>query len=300
MEPAIASAPSAANAAITAPTPPPREYARFPVVLLPAGLWLAVFLVIPMVILLVFSLGSRDDLGRIVYGVNVTNYIRFVTGPYLMTLWRSLLLAAGTTAVCLVLGFVCAMWLAFAVPKSRQNLLLTLLVAPMWTSFLLRIYAWMTILRPTGLLTNALTALGWQNPPVILYTPWAVLLGMVYNYLPYMILPLFATLEKFDRRLLEAAADLGSTPWQAFCRVTLPLSSRGIVAGTIMVFVPSLGDYVTPDLLGGAKNMYIGNLIQNQFLIVRDWAFGSAVSTILIAIVGLAIWVYLKYGEAEK
>ncbi len=276
-------------------SPAPRRLA--PIILVPAGLWLAVFMVIPIAILLVFSLGHRDQLGRIVLGMSFANYLRFFCGPYLSSLARSLALAGGTTAVCLVLGFLCAMWLAFNVPRRRRQIYMTLLVAPLWTSFLLRIYAWISILRPTGLLSTALAHLGVCHPPVILYTPWAVLLGMVYNYLPYMVLPLYAALDKLDLRLLEAAADLGASPWQAFIKVTLPLSFRGIVAGVIMVFVPSLGDYVTPDLMGGAKTMFIGNLIQNQFLTVRDWAFGSAVSTILIVIVAGAIWLYLKYGE---
>jgi spermidine/putrescine transport system permease protein len=131
----------------------------------------------------------------------------------------------------------------------------------------------------------------------LMYNWGAVLLGMVYNYLPYMVLPIYAALEKLDPSLLEAASDLGASPLKSFFKITLPLSSRGVIAGSIMVFIPALGDYVTPDLLGGAKSMLIGNLIQNQFLIVRDWAFGSAVSTVLIVIVGLAVWVYLNHGE---
>lgn len=256
-------------------------------------------MLLPLLILLVYSLGSRDELGRIVLGFNVENYFRFFAGPYLKSLGRSLTLAFSTTAVCLVLGTMFSLWLAFSVPKAKQNFFMTLMVAPLWTSFLLRIYAWMTILRPTGILSAAFRSMGWEHPPVLLYTPWAVLLGMVYNYLPYMVLPLYASLEKLDTRLLEAAADLGATPWKAFLKVTLPLSSKGMVAGSIMVFVPALGDYVTPDLLGGAKTMFIGNLIQNQFLTVRDWAFGSAVSTILIVIVAFAIWLYLKYVEPD-
>lgn len=257
-------------------------------------------MVVPMVILVVFSLGGRDELGRVVLGFSPDNFVRFVAGPYVKTMWRSLALAGATTALCLVLGFLVATWLAFVVPRHRQNLFMTLIVAPLWTSFLLRIYAWIIILRPTGILTNVLEAAGIQHPPSILYTPAAILLGMVYNYLPYMILPLYAALEKLDKRLLEAAADLGATPWEAFWKVTIPLSARGIVAGVTIVFVPSLGDYVTPDLLGGARTMFIGNLIQNQFLVVRDWAFGSAVSTVLILIVALAIWIYLKWGEDGK
>lgn len=267
--------------------------------LVPAGIYLAVFMVVPLCILLVFSLGFRDDLGRIVLGFNFTNYVRFFQGPYLGTLWRSLALAGSTTLVCLVLGFLLSLWLAFCVPKKKQNLMMMLLLMPMWTSFLLRIYAWMIILRPTGLLSEFGHWAGISEMPTILYTPWAIMLGMVYNYLPYMILPVFAAFEKLDLKLLEAGADLGATPWQAFCKITLPLSARGIVAGVIMVFIPSLGDYVTPDLLGGAKTMFIGNLIQNQFLTVRDWAFGSAVSTVLIVIVAFAVCIYLKYADTD-
>lgn len=267
--------------------------------LMPAGIYLAVFMVVPLCILLVFSFGFRDELGRISLGFSLANYVRFFTGPYLGTLWRSLILAGSTTLVCLVLGFLLSLWLAFCVPKRRQNLMMMLLLMPMWTSFLLRIYAWMIILRPTGLLSEFAQLIGMAHPPTILYTPAAIMLGMVYNYLPYMILPVFAAFEKLDLKLLEAGSDLGATPWQSFCRITLPLSARGIVAGVIMVFIPSLGDYVTPDLLGGAKTMFIGNLIQNQFLTVRDWAFGSAVSTVLIIIVAAAVFVYLKYADTD-
>ena len=255
-------------------------------------------MVVPLCILLVFSLGYRDELGRICLGFSFANYVRFLAGPYLGTLWRSLILAGSTTVVCLILGFLLSLWLAFCVPKNKQNLFMMLLLMPMWTSFLLRIYAWMIILRPTGLLSGCGEFFG-VHMPTILYTPWAIMLGMVYNYLPYMILPVFAAFEKLDLKLLEAGADLGATPWQSFCKITLPLSARGIVAGVIMVFIPSLGDYVTPDLLGGAKTMFIGNLIQNQFLAVRDWVFGSAVSTILIFLVSFAVVLYLRYASKD-
>jgi spermidine/putrescine transport system permease protein len=266
--------------------------------LFPAGLWLAIFLLIPLAILAVCSLGSRDEVGRLVLGCTLSNYQRFFAGPYLLSLWRSITLASLTTLACLLVGLCFAIWLTFNVPKGRRNLYLTLFTAPLWTSFLLRIYAWMIILRPTGILAAACEGLK-ISAPQLMYNYGAVLLGMVYNYLPYMVLPLYAALEKLDQTYLEAAADLGATPLQSFVKVTVPLSSRGIVAGCIMVFIPALGDYVTPDLLGGAKTMFIGNLIQNQFLTIRDWAFGSAVSTILIVIVGIAVWIYLKYGETS-
>jgi spermidine/putrescine transport system permease protein len=265
---------------------------------IPAFLWLAIFVVIPLVILFVYSLGGRDELGRIVFGASFANYLRFVSGPYLSTLARSLLLSSITTLSALVLGYLFALWLAVVAPKNKRNVLLLLIVLPLWTSSLLRVYAWITILRPTGILNHCLDLLGLHSP-TILYTPLAVWIGMVYNYLPYMILPLYTSLEKFDLRLLEAAMDLGAGPWRALTRVLIPMTGGGIVAGSVMVFIPSLGDYVTPDLLGGGRTMYIGNLIQNQFLTVRDWAFGSAVSTLLILIVSVAIWIYLKYADSE-
>lgn len=276
---------------------------RFPITawtLIPAGVWLAFFMIVPLAIIVVFSVGHRTELGTFAFGFSLDNYLRFVQGPYLSCLWRSVVLSFTTTSLCLLLGFPVAAWLAFAVPKDKQNLFMVLLTVPISISFLLRIYAWITILRPAGLATNIMQALGIAHPPVLLYTYWAVLLGMVYNYVTYMILPLYAALEKLDWRLVEASYDLGATPLQSLFRVIVPLSFRGIVAGVIMVFVPSLGDYVTPDLMGGAKNMYIGSLIQNQYLIVRDWAFGSAVSTILLLIVGVGVWLYLKYGEKDS
>jgi spermidine/putrescine transport system permease protein len=265
---------------------------------LPAFIWLALFVVIPLAILFVYSLGGRDELGRVVLKVSLSNYVRFVSGPYLATLARSLMLSTITTLSALVIGYLFALWLAIVAPKNKRNLLLLLIVLPLWTSSLLRIYAWITLLRPTGILNHLAAGLG-IGLPTILYTPLAVWIGMVYNYLPYMILPLYTSLEKFDMSLVEASMDLGAGPWRTLTRVLIPLTGGGIVAGSVMVFIPSLGDYVTPDLLGGAKTMFIGNLIQNQFLTVRDWAFGSAVSTILILIVSVAIWIYLKYADSE-
>jgi spermidine/putrescine transport system permease protein len=272
----------------------------------PAMLWFAVFVIVPLVILVVYSLGGRDSLGRVVLGFSLQNYWRFATGPYWSALLRSLTLSSITTVSTLVIGYLFSIWLAFFSKKSWRNILALLIVLPLWTSSLLRIYAWITILRPTGILAHFLTgisgALGESSNlqlPALLYSPFAVWLGMVYNYLPYMILPLYTSIEKTDVRLLEASFDLGAGPFTTLFRVLVPLTAGGIIAGSVMVFIPSLGDYVTPDLLGGAKTMYIGNLIQNQFLGVRDWAFGSAVSTLLIIIVSAAVWVYLKYADSE-
>jgi spermidine/putrescine transport system permease protein len=276
-----------------------RSGARAMLVLWPTAIWLVSFLLVPLLILLVLSLGSRDTLGRVTLTLTTDNYFRFFHPPYFFVLWRSLLLAFQTTVICLGLGIALAAWLAFCVPKKNQLWLLFLFLAPLWTSFLLRIYAWMIILRPTGLAANMLSVCGIHTQSSFLYSYGAVLLGLVYNYLPYMVTPIYAAFGKMDLGLLEAACDLGASPWRSFTHVTLPCNARGIVAGCILVFVPAFGDYVTPDLMGGAKTMFIGNLIQNQFLSVRDWAFGSAVSSILIVIVSIAIWIYLKYGETS-
>lgn len=270
--------------------------------LLPATAILATMVLVPLVILFVYSLGSRDELGRIVFGISPQNYLRFFSGPYLQALARSLLLSTLTTVSTLVIGYTLALWIVYGAPARARALLMLAVVLPLWTSSLLRVYAWMTILRPTGLLPgfieSAFRASGSPDfvMPPLLYTPFAVWLGMVYNYLPYMVLPLYTSIERLDPRLLEASFDLGVTPLRSVLRVLVPLTGGGIIAGSVMVFVPSLGDYVTPDLLGGAKTMYIGNLIQNQFLTIRDWAFGSAVSTILIILVSLAVYVYLRYA----
>ena len=268
--------------------------------LLPAFLLLALMVIVPITILFVFSLGVRDDLGRVVLSFQPGNYLRFFCGPYLACLFRSIVLSFVTMVSTLVIGYLLSYWLAFCAPGKWRNFLVLLVVLLLWTSSLLRIYAWITILHPTGLVaTLAGTCFPSYALPPLLYTPFAVWVGMVYNYLPYMVLPLYTSIERLEPRLLEAAADLGASPLATLFRVLLPLTGGGIIAGSIMVFVPSLGDYVTPDLMGGAKTMFIGNLIQNQFLSVRDWVFGSAVSTILIALVSVSVWIYLRYAAKE-
>ena len=265
--------------------------------------WLAVFFLLPFALVLAIALGSNapDLAPPVELGFSLQNFALLLTDDLYVAAWlSSLRIAATATVGTLLLGYPMAYAIARAGPRWRP-ILLMLVILPFWTSFLIRVYAWIGVLANNGLLEQFLRWLGFVHPPeTILGTEWAVQLGIVYAYLPFMVLPLYAALEKLDRRLLEAAADLGASPWRAFTSVTLPLSLRGIVAGIIMVFVPSLGDYVTPDLLGGAKTMFIGNLIQNQFLTVRDWAFGSAVSTILILIVAVAIVIYLKYGESSQ
>jgi len=202
-------------------------------------------------------------------------------------------MAIGATAMCLVLAFPAALFISQA--PRHKNLYLQLVMLPFWTSFLVRTYAWIFLLRDTGLFNTALQALGVIHEPLpLLYNNGAVLLGLVYGYLPFMVLPIYATLERLDPSLVEAAADLGARPLTTVFRVVVPLSKPGIVAGSVLVFIPCLGAYLTPDLLGGGRTVLVGNLVQNQFTTARDWPFGSAVSIALMAIVTLLLVIFLR------
>lgn len=269
-----------------------------PLVLLgPAGIWLGLLLVIPTLLIAQLSLVPGIQPGQVVNPSGLDNYALIFQQIYVPVLWRSLSFAIGTTCICLLLGFPVAYWIALMVPKHWQNLLLVGFVLPLWTSSLLRSYAWITILRPTGVINSVLTAIG--LPPVyLLYSNAAVLIGMSYSLLPYMVLILYASLEKLDKRLLEAAADLGATPQTAFWKVTVPQTVPGIAAGSLLVFITGLGDFVNPELLGGASSMTAARLIYNQFLgSTQNWGFGSALSMTMILIVSLAIALLLKYGD---
>jgi spermidine/putrescine transport system permease protein len=250
----------------------------------------------PLAIILAYSFLTRGTWGGISRPWSVESYQRLADPIYLGILWRSFWIAGAATVLCLLLGFPLALFISRA--GSRKNLYLSLVILPFWTSFLVRTYAWMFLLRDTGLINTALQKLGViHNPLPLLYNDGAVILGLVYGYLPFMVLPLYATLERLDRNLLEAAADLGAKPWVALTRIVIPLSAPGIRAGAILVFIPCLGAYLTPDLLGGGKTVMIGNLIQNQFTTARDWPFGSAVSLTLMAIVLVLLLVFVRRQE---
>lgn len=265
--------------------------------LAPAGIWLALLLVIPTLLIFQLSLVPGIRPGQVVNPSGLDNFLRIFQPDYLPVLARSLFLSIGTTFFCLLLGFPVAYWIALRIPKGWRNLVLLAFVLPLWTSSLLRSYAWITILRPTGVLNTVLGQFG--IPPLdILNREPAVLIGMTYSLLPYMVLILYASLEKLDRRLLEAAADLGATPSQAFRRVTVPQSLAGIAAGSLLVFITSMGDFVNPELLGGASSMTVARLIYNQFLgATQNWGFGSALSMVLILVVSVAIAFLLRYGD---
>jgi spermidine/putrescine transport system permease protein len=252
--------------------------------LVPLAAALLLLFVAPQLIMLEASFGRRSAYGLVVHDWSALNYLRALDPLYLRVLARSLGLAAATTALCLLIGYPMAYWLGLVAPRRWRSALLVLVILPFWTSFLVRMYAWVFLLRTEGLVNAGLGALG--LPALnLLYNDAAVLLGQVYGELPFMVLPLFASLEKLDRTLLEAAADLGAVPRRALWRVTLPLSLPGIVAGAILVFIPSLGAYLAPDLLGGARTVYVGTLIQNQFVVARDIPFGSALSFVLTLVV---------------
>jgi spermidine/putrescine transport system permease protein len=261
--------------------------------LLPAWTWMAVLFAAPFAIVIGYSLLTRGAYGGLGAPWTLENYQRLIDPLYLVIILKSFLMAAETTAICLLLGFPLALFISRA--GSRKNIYLQLVILPFWTSFLVRIYAWLFLLRDTGLINTALQHLGLIHDPLpLLYNDGAVLLGLVYGYLPFMVLPVYATLERLDPALVEAAADLGAKPWPTLWRVILPLSAPGIRAGSILVFIPALGAYLTPDLLGGGRTVLIGNLVQNQFTTARDWPFGAAISVALMALVGALVILMLR------
>jgi spermidine/putrescine transport system permease protein len=268
-----------------------RRHALFLLVPLAAVLLLLFYL--PQALMLVVSLGRRSAYGTVVYGVGLANYARAIDPLYLAILWRSLVLAGTTTAVCLLVAYPVAYWLGRVVAPKWRTPLVTLVILPFWTSFLVWMYAWIVLLRSEGVVNQAL---GWLGLPgmELLYNDAAVLLGQVYGELPFMIIPLYVSLEKLDTALLEAAADCGAGPVRTFMGVVVPQTMPGIVAGCVLVFIPSLGAYLAPDLLGGGKTAYVGNLIQSQFAVARDMPFGAALSFLLSLVVVLLLVAFRK------
>ncbi len=265
--------------------------------LAPGGIWLGLLLLLPTLLIFELSLVPNIRPGDVVNPSGLKNYLLVFQPIYLQVVWRSVYFAFGTTLVCLLLGFPVAYWIGQMAPQRWRNLLLLGFVLPLWTSSLLRSYAWITILRPTGVVNTILTSL--KLPALdLLNQSAAVFIGMGYSYLPYMVLILYASIEKLDKRLLEASADLGAYPMQSFWKVTVPQTMPGIAAGSLLVFINTLGDFVDPELLGGASSMTISRLIYNQFLgATQNWGFGSSLSMVLILAVSIAIALLIKYGD---
>ena len=273
-----------------------RPAARAWTLLGPGMLWLVLFFLVPLLIMAAYSLMPRGTYGGVRPGFTLEHYRRFFDPLYLTILRRTVVWSLVCTAVCLLLGYP----VAYLVARSGRwrAVLLFLVVLPFWTSFLVRTFAMIFLLRDSGLVNTVLLRLGLIDAPLtLLYTPFAVLLGLVYGFLPFMILPIYASLEKLDPTLLEAAETLGATPLAGFRRITLPLSLPGVVAGCFLVFIPSMGSFLTSDLLGGAKELMVGNRIQTQFAAARNGPFGSAASFVVTALVLVAVMVYLRVRD---
>ena len=270
------------------------------ILLFPVVFWLFCFFLLPIVSVFIYSFIERGTYGGVRWVFTLENYQRLFDGLYFGVLWRSVSTALVCTAICLLLGYPFAYYLARYRPKHRSILLL-LVVVPFWTNFLIRTYAWILILRTEGLMNSLLGSVfsNW-TPLELLNTPLAVQIGLVYGYLPFMILPLYAALEQLDLSLLEAAEDLGASPRRAFWHVTVPLSLPGILAGSMLVFIPTVGAFLTPDLLGGGKVSYIGNVIERQFKTARDWPFGSALSFMLMGIVLVGTVLYFRALQGSE
>ncbi len=259
-------------------------------VLLGPGLgWLAIFLVVPCAIVFVYSFFERGTYGGIDYVFTLENYARAVDPLYLSILLTSARVAVITTLAALVIGYPAAYLIATA-PKSWQMPLLILVMLPFWSNYLIRTYAWIVLLNNQGLINYGLQELGIINAPMpMLYNEFAIVVGLLYGYLPFMVLALYSSISRLNREIFEASADLGASSLRTFVRVTVPLTIPGIAAGSVFVFVLSIGNFVTPNLLGGGHSLMVGNLIFDQFLSARDWPFGAALAFVLIGLMMLLL-----------
>jgi spermidine/putrescine transport system permease protein len=268
------------------------------VLLAPGGLWLIVFFLIPIMIMFAYSFMPKGLYGGVERGFTFEHYLRFGDRLYLTILWRTIVDSSACTVICLILGYPTAYVIARG--GKWKDWLLFLVVLPFWTSFLVRTFAMIFLMRDGGFINTMLMKAHLIDEPItMLYTPFAVMMGLVYGFVPFMVLPIYASLEKLDLSLLEAAEVLGARSTRRFLRVTLPLSMPGVVAGCLLVFIPALGSFLTSDLLGGAKEILIGNLVQNQFTTARNWPFGSAASFIVMALVLVAVMIYLRFRDAD-
>jgi putrescine transport system permease protein len=277
-------------------------------------LWLLLFFLTPFIIVLKISFASPivaqpPFTALFDFGPKATQWLlatwdnyKFLTEDnlYWVSYFKSIKIAFISTIICLLIGYPMAYGIARATP-ARRNILLMLVILPFWTSFLLRVYAWMGLLGKNGIINSALISIGIIDTPMqLLYTDVAVYLGIVYTYIPFMILPLYANLEKMDTSLHDAAADLGARPWQVFLNITLPLSMPGIIAGSLLVFIPAIGEYVIPALLGGLDSLMIGRTLYDEFFVNRDWPLASAVATILLLILVIPIMLFQRSQQDEK
>ena len=264
---------------------------------LPGLFWLVVFFLVPLVFVLVSSFFTRGTGGAPVAPVTLENYTR-TFDVFWPVIWRTLYFSLFTTLLCLLLGFPVAFFISTRPNPRTRQFLLFLILLPFWTNFLVRTYALQTILGREGPLNALFSSLGVISEPLtMLNTQFAVMLGLVYGFVPFMVLPIYAAAERLDFRFVEAAGDLGANDFQAFWRIIVPLTMPGIVAGSVLVFIPAIGSFVTPDLLGGTHGLMIGNLIQGQFRGRGNIPLGSAISVVLMLVVMIGLLVYTRYGE---
>lgn len=262
----------------------------------PYIVWIAIFIVVPLVLVFLYAITANG--GNLIDArVTLDNFRKFMDPKYLDVLWISVKLALQSTVITLVVGYPIAMIIAKEKP-SKRNIMIFLFVIPMWMNFLLRTYAWLTLLGKNGVINFIVTSLGFK-PLDLLYHDGAVLLGMVYNFLPFMVLPIYSVLVKIDKNLIEAAEDLGANKFQIFTKITMPLSIPGVITGITMVFMPAVSTFVISRLLGGGQYMLIGNLIEQQFLWVGDWHFGSAISIIMMIFILITMALTSKF-DSEK
>lgn len=261
----------------------------------PYIVWSTLFIVIPLIIIVFFSFTQETSSG---YSFTLENFKRVLNSQYVSVFKRSLILAFESTVLCLILGYPVAYFIS-KMKSNKRNILIMLFIVPMWMNFLLRTYAWLPILGKNGVINNFLSAIG-LNTINILYTDAAVLLGMVYNFLPFMILPIYTVLIKMDNSLIDAAADLGANKRQIFTKVIFPLSMPGVITGITMVFMPAVSTFVISRLLGGGQYMLLGNLIETQFTTMGDWNFGSALAIFMMIIILISMAIMNKFEGTEN
>ena len=265
----------------------------------PVSIWMILFVTLPMLFIIYISFMSRGVFGDVVYQFSLESYQTLLDATYFKVILKSLKAALLTTVLCLGLGYPFAYYIARKPPEVASRLIMLIMI-PFWTNSLMRLNSWLLLLQTSGPVNNFLQWTGLVDRPItFIYTDGLVVLGLITNMLPFAVLPLYSSIEKLQKSLLEASADLGATPSQTFFKVTLPLTFPGIFSAIILVFIPSLGIYTVSDILGGGKVLYIGNIIKNQFGSIRNWPLGAALSVLLLVITGLLIFIYTRFAKIE-
>lgn len=279
----------------------PRDKTKGRLLAVPAVLWLFTFFLLPLAIVLLVSLMTRGARGAITFPLTLEHYERIFGPIFFPVVLQSVWIAFLTMLICLILGYPLAFFISSRRNPRLQQFALFLVILPFWTNFLVRTYAWRVILGTEGPLNAFLMSTGLISEPLpMLNTMPAVLVGLVYGFLPFMVLPIYSSIERFDFRLVEAAHDLGANDWKAFWRVVFPLTLPGVFAGCILVFIPAIGSFVTPDLLGGTQGLMIGNLIQGQFRGSGNWPLGAAASMVMMLMVGLGLIIYARMAARRS